>query len=60
VKAPRWLTSGATGLARGLNDTPKILAIGALALVPSGGGPRLLVGAIAILWRSVAWLRACE
>ncbi|WP_158891438.1 inorganic phosphate transporter [Amycolatopsis anabasis] len=31
-----WFTSGATGFARGLNDTPKIVAIGAFALVPAG------------------------
>jgi PiT family inorganic phosphate transporter len=31
-----WLTSGATGFARGLNDTPKMVAIGAFALVPAG------------------------
>ncbi|MEC4015438.1 inorganic phosphate transporter [Streptomyces sp. H27-D2] len=31
-----WVTSGATGFARGLNDTPKIVAIGAFALVPAG------------------------
>jgi PiT family inorganic phosphate transporter len=31
-----WFTSGATGFARGLNDTPKIVAVGAFALVPAG------------------------
>lgn len=31
-----WVTSGATGFARGLNDTPKIVAIGAFTLVPAG------------------------
>lgn len=31
-----WATSGATGFARGLNDTPKIVAIGAFTLVPAG------------------------
>ncbi len=31
-----WLSSGATSFARGLNDTPKIVAIGAFALVPAG------------------------
>jgi len=29
-----WLSSGATSFARGLNDTPKIIAIGASGLVP--------------------------
>lgn len=36
LTAAHWLTSGATGFARGLNDTPKIVAIGAFALVPAG------------------------
>jgi PiT family inorganic phosphate transporter len=31
-----WFTSGLTGFARGLNDTPKIVAVGAFALVPAG------------------------
>ncbi len=36
LTAAHWLTSGATGFARGLNDAPKIVAIGAFALVPAG------------------------
>ncbi|SED10856.1 inorganic phosphate transporter, PiT family [Amycolatopsis tolypomycina] len=31
-----WVTSGLACLARGLNDTPKIVAVGAFALVPAG------------------------
>lgn len=31
-----WLSSGATCAARALNDTPKIAAIGAFALIPAG------------------------
>lgn len=31
-----WLSSGAASCARGLNDTPKIAAIGGFALVPAG------------------------
>jgi PiT family inorganic phosphate transporter len=31
-----WLSSGATSAARGLNDTPKIAAIGGFALLPAG------------------------
>ncbi|WP_306215269.1 inorganic phosphate transporter [Actinoplanes sp. RD1] len=31
-----WISSGATGCARGLNDTPKIAAIGGFALIPAG------------------------
>jgi PiT family inorganic phosphate transporter len=36
MTAAHWFTSGATGFARGLNDTPKIVAVGAFALVPAG------------------------
>jgi inorganic phosphate transporter, PiT family len=31
-----WLSSGATCVARALNDTPKIAAVGAFALIPAG------------------------
>lgn len=31
-----WLSSGAASAARGLNDTPKIAAIGGFALIPAG------------------------
>jgi inorganic phosphate transporter, PiT family len=41
-----WFTSGATGLARGLNDTPKIVAIGVFAL-PNGGDQHWLVSGVA-------------
>ncbi len=34
VNTGHWLTSGAASFARGLNDTPKIWAIGAFGLVP--------------------------
>lgn len=36
VNGAHWLSSGATGFARGLNDAPKIVAVGAFALVPAG------------------------
>jgi PiT family inorganic phosphate transporter len=36
LTAAHWATSGATGFARGLNDTPKMVAVGAFALVPAG------------------------
>jgi PiT family inorganic phosphate transporter len=36
VNVLHWLSSGATGCARGLNDTPKIAAIGGFALLPAG------------------------
>ncbi len=31
-----WLSSGVASFARGLNDTPKIVAVGGFALVPAG------------------------
>src|SRR5262249_23672057 len=48
MAAVHWLTSGATGLSRGLNDTPKIVAIGAFVLVPTGGDASWLVDAVAV------------
>ncbi|MGH3830494.1 MAG: inorganic phosphate transporter [Pseudonocardiaceae bacterium] len=36
VNGFHWLSSGSTSFARGLNDTPKIVAVGAFALVPAG------------------------
>jgi PiT family inorganic phosphate transporter len=39
VNGGHWVSSGATGFARGLNDAPKIVAVGAFALVPAGMTP---------------------
>lgn len=36
MTALHWLSSGAASAARGLNDTPKIAAIGGFALIPAG------------------------
>lgn len=36
INGLHWLSSGATSFARGLNDTPKIVAVGAFTLVPAG------------------------
>jgi PiT family inorganic phosphate transporter len=36
IDALHWLSSGAVGFARGLNDAPKLVAIGAFTLVPGG------------------------
>lgn len=58
-----WLTSGLTSFARGLNDTPKILGLGAAAAVAGGlGGPRLyvLVAASIALGSWVGGLRVTE
>jgi len=40
VNRLHWLSAGAASMARGLNDTPKIVAVGAFALVPAGMGSR--------------------
>lgn len=58
-----WLTSGLTSFARGLNDTPKILALGAAAAAAGGlGGTRLyvLVAAAIALGSYVGGLRVTE
>ena len=39
VDGMHWLSSGAASFARGLNDAPKIVAIGAFTLVPWGMTP---------------------
>lgn len=52
VDGVHWLSSGAASFARGLNDAPKIVAIGAFTLVPWGMTPRqvlfVVAGAMAI------------
>jgi inorganic phosphate transporter, PiT family len=52
VNGLHWLSSGAASAARGLNDTPKIVAVGAFALVPAGMSSRSVLlcvaGAMAI------------
>ena len=47
VNTAHWLTSGAASFARGLNDTPKIWAIGAFGLVPGTLHPNQLLVLIA-------------
>ena len=55
VNAAHWVSSGATSFARGLNDTPKIVVLGAFALVPAGMGTQqiLLVVAAAMAAGSI-------
>jgi inorganic phosphate transporter, PiT family len=36
LNGAHWLSSAAASIARGLNDTPKIVAVGSFALVPAG------------------------
>lgn len=47
IGAAHWLTSGLTSLARGMNDTPKIVAIGSFALV-SGMSTNMLAVIVAV------------
>jgi PiT family inorganic phosphate transporter len=47
VNGLHWLSSGAASLARGLNDTPKIVAVGAFALVPAGMSSRSVLLCVA-------------
>ncbi|MEV6907085.1 inorganic phosphate transporter [Amycolatopsis sp. NPDC051071] len=58
-----WVTSGFACAARGLNDTPKIVAIGAFALVPAGWRPwqiLLVVTAAMAAGSLVGGLRVAE
>ena len=47
VNGLHWLSSGAASAARGLNDTPKIVAVGAFALVPAGMSSRSVLLCVA-------------
>ncbi len=48
VNGLHWLSSGATGFARGLNDAPKIVAVGAFALVPAGMSAQQVLFVVAV------------
>lgn len=48
MDAAHWVTAGATSMARGLNDTPKIWALGAIALVPTHLSERVLLAVVAL------------
>ncbi|MGH7747217.1 MAG: inorganic phosphate transporter, partial [Candidatus Dormibacteria bacterium] len=48
VNGAHWVSSGATCLARGLNDTPKIWAVGAFALVPAHLAAGQLLATVAV------------
>lgn len=62
VSVLHWISSGMTGMARGLNDTPKIAAIGAFALVPAGmtTSQVALVVAVAMALGSLLGLRVAR
>ncbi len=47
VNGLHWLSSGAASAARGLNDAPKIVAVGAFALVPAGMSSRSVLLCVA-------------
>ena len=49
VDSMHWLTSGATSFFRGMNDTPKILALGAVAAVGTGLAVEWLFALIALV-----------
>ena len=49
VNAAHWLSAGATSFSRGLNDTPKIVAIGAFALPPGLTTHGLLIAVAAAM-----------
>lgn len=60
IDGMHWMTSGLTSFARGMNDTPKVLALGAAAAAASGvGGGRLyaLVAAAMALGSYIAGMR---
>jgi PiT family inorganic phosphate transporter len=47
VNGAHWVSSGAASFSRGLNDTPKIVALGAVALVPAGMTPTQILAVVA-------------
>ncbi|MGX7829114.1 inorganic phosphate transporter [Actinokineospora sp. 24-640] len=63
IGGAHWVTSGLACFARGLNDTPKIVAIGAFALIPAGFQPWhivLVVAAAMALGSVVGGMRVAE
>jgi PiT family inorganic phosphate transporter len=62
MTAAHWLSSGAASFSRGLNDTPKIVAIGAFALIPAGmtSTQILLVGSVSMALGSLLGLRVAR
>ncbi len=62
MSAAHWLSSGAASFSRGLNDTPKIVAIGAFALIPAGmtTAQVLLVGSSSMAIGSLLGLRVAR
>ncbi len=63
LHALHWASGGAASFARGLNDTPKIVAIGAVSLVPAGWSTTtlaLLVGAAMVTGSALAGTRVAR
>lgn len=56
VRTAHWVSSGAVGAARGLNDTPKLAAVAGLALTPAGMSPRLVAVLVALAMTAGALL----
>jgi inorganic phosphate transporter, PiT family len=48
VNGFHWLSAGAASFARGLNDTPKIVAVATFALVPGGWRPQQIAVVAAV------------
>jgi PiT family inorganic phosphate transporter len=48
IDSLHWISSGATSFFRGLNDTPKILALGVAAALTAGIGQLPLYGLVAL------------
>ena len=59
VNGLHWLSSGAASFARGLNDTPKLVAIGAFALVPAGMTSTEILVRWSWPWPQVRWCSGC-
>lgn len=51
-----WLSAGAVGAARGLNDTPKIAAVAGFALLPAGTSAAAIVAGTAVAMAAGALL----
>lgn len=62
ISVLHWVSSGATSCARGLNDTPKIAAIGGFALLPAGYSATTvsLIVALAMAVGSLAGVRVAR
>jgi len=56
MRIPTWLSAGAVGAARGLNDTPKIAAVVGFALLPVGVPAPVVMAGVASAMAAGVWL----